>query len=61
MKEQKQFAQYGSPVMNVRMHKEMWRRIDERCAELHANRSEFIRKAVETTLTKEPEKHTHAK
>jgi metal-responsive CopG/Arc/MetJ family transcriptional regulator len=39
----------------------MWRRIDERCAELHANRSEFIRKAVETALTKEPEKHTHAK
>jgi metal-responsive CopG/Arc/MetJ family transcriptional regulator len=42
------------------MHKELWRRIAERCAELNANRSDFIRKAVETAL-KEPEKQTHAK
>jgi metal-responsive CopG/Arc/MetJ family transcriptional regulator len=46
------FDQYGSPVFTVRMHRDLWKRIAERCEEMKTNRSDFVRKAVETALTK---------
>jgi hypothetical protein len=55
------FDQYGSPVFTVRMHRDLWKRIAERCEAMKTNRSDFVRKAVETALKEKPENTNHAK